>query len=77
MKYAILATAFLLTACAATDPEGSVNKFNEDTAYIPTGSNIPRKAVSRDGKTLVMSRDDASQMVRDTQGMGNALGSGR
>jgi hypothetical protein len=77
MRYTILATAFLLTACAATDPAGPVNRFNEDTAYTPTGSNIPRKTVGKDGKTLVMSRDDANQMVHDAQGMGNAQGSGR
>jgi hypothetical protein len=77
MRYAILAIAFLLTACAAADPEGPVNRFNEDTAYTPTGSNIPRKTVSKDGKTLVLSRDDAGKMVQDAQAMGNALGSGR
>ncbi|GGX77245.1 hypothetical protein GJV26_16700 [Massilia dura] len=76
MRHAILAVACLLTACAASEPGGKANTFNEDNAYTPTGSNIPRKKVERDGKTLVMSRDDAAKMVEDARSMGNSLGSG-
>ncbi|WBS02407.1 hypothetical protein OU994_29895 [Pseudoduganella sp. SL102] len=77
MRYAILSAAVLLAACAAPQPGDQVNTFSEETSYVPTGSNIPRKKVDRDGKTLVLSRDDAGRMVHDAQAMGNAAGSGR
>ncbi|WP_338767303.1 hypothetical protein [Massilia sp. METH4] len=77
MRYAILTTAALLTACAAPAPGGQVNTFSEENSYVPTGSNIPRKKVEKDAKTLVMSRDDAGKMVHDLQQQSNAMGSGR
>jgi hypothetical protein len=77
MRFAILTAAVLLTACAAPQPGDQVNTFSEETSYVPTGSNIPRKKVEKDGKTLVMSRDDAGRMVHDLQQQSNALGSGR
>lgn len=77
MKYALLAIAVLSTGCAAPNPGDQVNTFSEDTSYVPTGSNIPRKKVDRDGKTLVLSRDDAGKMLHDAQSMNNAAGSGR
>ena len=77
MRYAILTIPFLLVACAAPAPGDQVNTFSEDTSYVPTGSNIPRKKVDKDGKTLVLSRDDAGKMLQDAQAMNNAAGSGR
>lgn len=77
MRYAILTAAVLLTACAAPQPGDQVNTFSEETSYVPTGSNIPRKKVDRDGKTLVLSRDDAGKMLQDAQQMNNAPGSSR
>jgi hypothetical protein len=81
MRDATLACAafvsVFLTACATPVPGDQVNTFSEDTSYVPTGSNIPRKKVDKDGKTLVLSRDDAGKMVQDAQQMGNAMGSGR
>ncbi|QBE64328.1 hypothetical protein [Pseudoduganella lutea] len=77
MRYAILSAAVLLTACAAPAPGDQVNTFSEDDSYVPTGSNIPRKKVDKDGKTLVLSRDDAGKMLHDAQSMNNAMGSNR
>lgn len=77
MKYAILAAAFLLSACAAPAPGDQVNTFSEEDSYVPTGSNIPRKKVDKDGRTLVLSRDDAGKMLQDAQSMNNAAGSSR
>lgn len=75
MRYAILTAAVLLTACAAPDANEQVQTLNQDDSYVPTGSHIPRKTVDRDGKRVVLSRDDAQRMLQDTQGMGNAAGS--
>lgn len=75
MKYAILMATVLLSACAASDPGTQVNTFSDEDNYVPTGSNIPRKTVAKDGSRVVLSRDDATRMVHDAQGMGNAAGS--
>jgi hypothetical protein len=77
MRYAILTAAVLLTACATPAPGDQVNTFGENDSYVPTGSNIPRKAVDKDGKRVVLSRDDAGRMLQDAQSMGNAAGSAR
>jgi len=74
MRYAILTAVVLLTACAAPDPNGQAQAFNANDSYVPTGSNIPRKTVDKDGRRVVLSRDDAAKMLQDTQAMGNALG---
>jgi hypothetical protein len=78
MKVAVPAAAFvlsLLSACAAPQEGDQVNTFNEQDAYTPTGSNIPRKTVDKDGKRIVLSKGDAQKMVQDLQQMNNGLGS--
>ncbi|QGZ39811.1 hypothetical protein IP92_02123 [Pseudoduganella flava] len=75
MKYAVLAAAVLLSACAAQNPDSENLAFRDGDTYTPTGSNIPRKNVDKDGKRVILSRDDAGKMLQDVQAMGNALGS--
>ncbi|TWI66174.1 hypothetical protein IP91_01985 [Pseudoduganella lurida] len=80
MKHAVAAViaaiaACLLSACAAPQEGDQVNTFNEQDVYTPTGSNIPRKTVDKDGKRIVLSKGDAQKMLQDIQQMNNGLGS--
>jgi ABC-type uncharacterized transport system auxiliary subunit len=62
---AVIAAASLLSGCAAPQEGDQVNTFNEQDVYTPTGSNIPRKTLDKDGKRIVLSKGDAQKMVQD------------
>jgi type IV pilus biogenesis protein CpaD/CtpE len=67
MKTAMILTSLILalSACASSD-EINTGRVTED-AYVPTGSNIPRKSVNRDSN-VIMSRDAAEQALRTAPG---------
>lgn len=71
MKIMMVACAMCLSACATSSPvEGDV--VFED-AYTPTGSLIPRKNADRDGKRVILSRENAEKAVQDVQRQGGGL----
>lgn len=57
-----MTVAILLSACAADDPQTDGRALADDS-YTPTGSNIPRKAVDRDGSRVILSRDGAERAL--------------
>lgn len=57
-----VAAALLLCACAADDPQTDARPLADDS-YTPTGSNIPRKAVDKDGGRVILSRDGAERAL--------------
>ncbi|QBE64329.1 hypothetical protein [Pseudoduganella lutea] len=68
MKTACLAAALLLSACAARGPAGEEPVFED--AYTPTGSLIPRKNADRDGKRVILSKENAQKAVEEVQRLG-------
>lgn len=59
--------ALLATGCAASGPAGE--EVFED-AYTPTGSLIPRKNADRDGKRVILSKENAQKAVDEVQRLG-------
>lgn len=72
MKSACLAAALLLSAwlsaCTAPGPAGGEPVFED--AYTPTGSLIPRKNADRDGKRVILSKENAQKAVEEVQRLG-------
>jgi type IV pilus biogenesis protein CpaD/CtpE len=63
MKMGVMLTSLtlVLSACASSN-ETATSRVTED-AYVPTGSNIPRKSAARDSN-VIMSKDAAEQALR-------------
>lgn len=63
MKTAMMLASVVLalSACASSD-QVSTGRVTEE-AYVPTGSNIPRKSANRDSN-VIMSKDAAEQALR-------------
>lgn len=68
MKLIGLSAIVLLSACAASGPSGEEAVFED--AYTPTGSLIPRKNADRDGKRVILSRENAQKAVDEVQRLG-------
>ncbi|WBS02406.1 hypothetical protein OU994_29890 [Pseudoduganella sp. SL102] len=68
MRIALLAAAVLLSACAAPGQGGEEPVFED--AYTPTGSLIPRKNADRDGKRVILSKENAQKAVEEVQRLG-------
>ena len=62
-RYFAVIVAILLSACAADDPHTAARPLADDS-YTPTGSNIPRKAVDKDGSRVILSRDGAERALQ-------------
>lgn len=62
------AAVLLMTGCAAPGPAGEEAVFED--AYTPTGSLIPRKNADRDGKRVILSKDNAQKAVDEVQRLG-------
>ncbi|WP_338767301.1 hypothetical protein [Massilia sp. METH4] len=60
--------AALLCACAASDPADEEPVFED--AYTPTGSLIPRKNADRDGKRVILSKENAQKAMDEVQRLG-------
>ncbi|TFW05796.1 hypothetical protein E4K72_10905 [Oxalobacteraceae bacterium OM1] len=59
-----LCLSLLLAACAA---DGAKTAATHDEGYVPTGSNIPRRSVDRNG-TQTMSKEQLDTL-RSSQGL--------
>ena len=71
MKKAVLLSAtaaLLVTGCASPGPAGEEAVFED--AYTPTGSLIPRKNADRDGKRVILSKENAQKAVDEVQRLG-------
>jgi hypothetical protein len=62
------ALALLLSGCAAAGPAGEEVVFED--AYTPTGSLIPRKNADRDGKRVILSKENAQKAMDEVQRLG-------
>lgn len=64
----VLSLTLLLSGCATSGPPGEEAVFED--AYTPTGSLIPRKNADRDGKRVILSRENAQKAVDEVQRLG-------
>jgi hypothetical protein len=61
-RFLAVAATILLSACAADEPRIDARPLADDS-YTPTGSNIPRKTVDKDGSRVILSRDGAERLL--------------
>lgn len=62
------AAVLLMSGCAA--PGAGVDEPVFEDAYTPTGSLIPRKNADRDGKRVILSKENAQKAVDEVQRLG-------
>ncbi|QGZ39810.1 hypothetical protein IP92_02122 [Pseudoduganella flava] len=68
----LAASAVLLAGCAAAGVDDTA-QADFDEGYTPTGSLIPRKNADRDGKRVILSREQAQKGMQELERQNNAV----